>query len=39
MSEEFETVYKVCTNCNEEYPVPEDEETCPICGKLTLEEI
>ena len=40
MTKEFEEkVYKYCLHCDEEYEVPEDEKTCPICGKTALQEI
>lgn len=28
-----------CTICEEEYDLPEDTETCPICGGSELIEI
>lgn len=31
-------VAKLCTGCEKEYIVQEDEVTCPNCGTVTLQE-
>ncbi len=32
----FDHVVRYCAHCNEEYQVPEDMETCPICLRKEL---